>query len=56
MVKCCKQIKGVAMKLIFDQFERMLLATNGKSFYADRLRLKLAYLKFRREIKLYFGL
>lgn len=56
MVKRCKQNKGYVMKLIFDSFERMLLATNDKSAYADRLRLKLAFLKLRKEIKIHFGL
>ncbi len=56
MVKRCKQNKGGVMKLIFDQFERMLLITNDKSFYADRLRLRLAYLKLIKEIKTQFVL
>jgi len=39
------------MKLIFDSFDRMLLITNDKSDYANRLRLRLAYLKFQKEFK-----
>lgn len=38
------------MKLLLDQFNRILLITNDKSAYSDRLRLNIAIIKLKREI------